>query len=84
MGIFGNGGENHTETQLQVYEEMMTDRAEELAKLDGIDTPNAVARREELTEEIRQTQLNISQLKDNAERSGQDIGAYDREIDILG
>jgi len=84
MGIFGNDGENHTATQLEVYEEMMTDRAEELAKLDGIDTPNAAARRKELTEEIRQTQLNISQLKDNAERSGQDIGAYDRERDILG
>jgi len=84
MGIFGNGGENHTATQLEVYEEMMTDRAEELAKLDGIDTPNAALRRKELTEEIHQTKLNIAQLKDNAERSGQDIGAYDRERDILG
>ncbi|MFK7877565.1 MAG: hypothetical protein AB8B71_17610 [Paracoccaceae bacterium] len=83
MGLFGSDGEDHTATQLDVYNDMITDRMDELAKLDGIDTPNAAARRKELTEEIRQTRLNVSQLKDSAEKSGQDIGGYDRERDIL-
>ncbi|MFV1654365.1 MULTISPECIES: hypothetical protein [unclassified Phaeobacter] len=84
MGLFGSGGTDHTATQLEVYEEMIAERGEELAKLDGIDTPNAATRRKELTEEIRQTKINMAQLKDSAERAGQDIGAYDRERDILG
>lgn len=84
MGIFGGDGEDHTATQLDVYDDMIGDRLEELGKLEGIDTPNAAERRKELVEEIRQTEINKAQLKDSAEKAGQDIGAYGRERDILG
>ncbi len=84
MGILdGSEPLDHNELQIETHQEQLAEQQAELDKLDGVDTPNAELRRKELRAEMRQTAINIHQLRDQAEKAGHEIKSYEKDISLF-
>ena len=67
------------ERQQEVYQEQMDERQKELDKLDGVDTAESAARREQLSKEIAELEI----AKEGV-RSGMEQQGVDRSGGLLG
>lgn len=83
MWPFDTKSDNVAE-QVEIYDEIIEAKTEQLRQLDGIDNPNAALQREKLTEEIRQAKLQRAQTIESAERAGHDIKTYERDRGFFG
>ena len=84
MGIFDFGEPvDHNEQQVEVHQEALAERQEELDKIEGVDTPNAKLRAKELKTEIRQLAVQIHQLREQKEKEGGEIKSYDRDSSLF-
>lgn len=57
------------EEQLQVYSDLLEEKQNRFAELDGVQTGNAILEREQLQDEMADIQIQIEQTRDNIELS---------------
>ena len=81
MGWFDSDDNNKIEEQLSIYEELLDDKKSQLnhLKYSGDNTPTD-SHREQLKEQIKQIELNISQTQ---EKSEHELDPYEREQDFF-
>jgi len=63
------GSNDPTEQQRQILLELMGEKQQELAELDGVDSPAAAERREQLNEQIKQIDAQCQQIEAVRERN---------------
>ncbi len=70
--------EDNLEEQIKLYQEIVTEKQKELDELSEQGKSVTVdAHRKDHEEQVRTAKLNISQVKESAEREGRDVESYD-------
>lgn len=67
MGLFSK--EDHRQNQIDIYEELIEEKQDELGKLDGVEGAEVESRREKLAQQISNLRVALEQVQETAERS---------------
>jgi len=76
--------ENHTENQLEIYQEILAEKNKELEALADVEGSAAIdAHRLQLQEQINQIELSIEKTHEGAERAGDGVERFERDQNLF-
>ena len=81
MNIFGK--EDRVQNQIDIYEELIAEKQDELANLDGVEGAEVEARREKLDQQVSNLRISLEQLQERKEQTlerGEDTYRHDDDF----